>query len=219
MANHKEKEGILNYPSFPFYVGDYRRETEGLTHCEKGVFTDLRCSLHDARIRGTLTDSVDGWARRLGVECDQVITLFSRFENVGVLKKFMDSHGQITVDYVPWSKPERHKESAKKRQTKHRLKKKNTENHANVTPQISIPSSSLSSSLSLKEKEKTLKKEKERGVPTPFLEKEQTEPEDRPLNTQPHDTTGEFSKASDIMRDIRLKNGFKPTQETREPQT
>jgi uncharacterized protein YdaU (DUF1376 family) len=50
---------------FPFYVGDYMRETHGLTHAEKGAFVELLCGYSNRQ--GPLPDDDIQLARLAGM--------------------------------------------------------------------------------------------------------------------------------------------------------
>ena len=60
-----------NLPYFPFYVGDWLKDTRHLSLAARGAWIDILCAMHNSQNRGVATFSKVQMARYIGASSDQ----------------------------------------------------------------------------------------------------------------------------------------------------
>jgi uncharacterized protein YdaU (DUF1376 family) len=90
MSNHK-------LPFMQFYPGDYIRDTRALSAEAKGVWMDALCFMWDAKERGVLRNTMDGFARMFGVTVDAFDAVLMQFDVNTICDVTRESSGVVTL--------------------------------------------------------------------------------------------------------------------------
>lgn len=139
-------------PSFPFYPGDWTRDTRRLSPGAKGAWIDLLCEMHWSRPRGQIRTDMVGLARMIGASVDHTKDLLKELQSRGVCDLttpngnggVTKSNQEITIINRRMNREEKAKESNRSKQERHRDKK----NNPKITKSNPVPSFSSSFSSS-----------------------------------------------------------------------
>jgi len=141
-------------PSFPFYPGDWTRDTRRLSPGAKGAWIDILCDMHWSESRGELSLSVVAFARMIGAAKDEARDIIYELKDADIcdvefcedFDNVTDRNANVTLKSRRMVREEKAKKSNRSRVENFRRKKSNSP----VTVCNTLPSSSSSSSSSKK---------------------------------------------------------------------
>jgi len=87
----------MKLPFFKFYPADFKAATCLLSLPAKGAWIDILCMLHGSESRGTLTFSVQTWARIIGGTVPETEAIISELEQSGVASVTLACNGDVTL--------------------------------------------------------------------------------------------------------------------------
>jgi hypothetical protein len=75
-------------PWFKFYSADFLADTRHLSLRDKGAWIDLLCYMDRANPRGTIDDTLEGFARRWSCSVDEADAILQRLDGVALQKRY-----------------------------------------------------------------------------------------------------------------------------------
>ncbi len=85
-------------PAFQFYIGDWLKDTRGLSLEAKGAWIDLLAFMWHTEKRGTLSMKWENYSRHLGTDIEQTKRVISELIDLNVCDCCLNSDGQKITD-------------------------------------------------------------------------------------------------------------------------
>lgn len=137
-------------PAFQFYPGDWSRDLEEHPLEIEGAWIRICCKLWWSETRGSLTRTIDQWAKILRVSQEDAKRIFDYINSWKIGEISVDPNGNLTVQSRRMLRDEKDRVNNCLRQKRHYEKRKP---NATPTGEPNIPSSSSSSEKKKSKKE------------------------------------------------------------------
>lgn len=137
-------------PAMMFYVADYFQDTRTLSLAARGAWMDFLCVMHRSQNRGTICNSMQGYARILGTSVEQTERVIEELVGEGICDSVTEHNKNVTLGSRRMMREEKERISNLERQARHRNKHRKKASNGNVTSYYSY---SYSFSNTRKEKE------------------------------------------------------------------
>lgn len=113
---------MAGFPWIQFYPRDWTAGTRMLTLAAKGAWIDILAALHDSPTRGSMTLTVEAWARVLSISPDEAGRVLAEIKNTGVGNVVMGGNGSVMVECRRMLREEHAREKNRQRVQRHRNK-------------------------------------------------------------------------------------------------
>lgn len=114
---------MAKLPYMQFYPADYLLDTQPLSPAARGIWMDVICLLWRSETRGSLTMTMEQWARVLRCDVTVLVTLFEELRTYKICECVTKRHGDVTLLSRRMSREEKSRHSDTLRQRTHRAKK------------------------------------------------------------------------------------------------